>query len=584
MSRKRTARTLSISHPTRPRNFTTQSYATMTAIVREIAYPQALQFDHRWWQWATPPPLGQSLVLVTYMAVITLFLTLDSIVDDAYYWERIGFRAAWVSVTQVPFVFLLAGKVNIISSILGSSYIDVNWLHRWASRILFVTVTVHGSFFLREWIRADFVETELEMMPMVKYGLGLWGVLAWMNVISILPLRRLCYEFFVLQHLVSGVVFLWLLSVHIPAYAMYNLWIAVTFLLLGRSIRSWSLLYRNLTLKRRPFGSSAGKPTIGYSAELQPYPGDTTKLTIRGVHFSWKAGQHVFIWCPSFGPLEDHPFTVSNVSKADRENGTQQLELVIRTRSGFTQRLRRRAIASQGPLKVCVTGPFGSLPSWSSFETLVLISASTGASFTLPVLQSVLDQPCCVRRIDCLLLFRHESLIEAYLPQLRAVLLHSKSAVAALSITIAINDGKKGVFNTSGDTLKRLEHLATSARTLPEVVSTPPSENTIHECETGQAKEMQEKTIETQTPRTSTPDSLDTTTASLHCLSGRPDISSIIRHPVEASAGETSVVVCAGKSLSSTVRNCVASLSDDRAVHKGTGAQGIHLHVEGFGG
>jgi hypothetical protein len=51
---------------------------------------------------------------------------------------------------------------------------------------------------------------------------------------------------------------------------------------------------------------------------------------------------------------------------------------------------------------------------------------------------------------------------------------------------------------------------------------------------------------------------------------------------VEATGGETSVVVCGGKSLVAKVRNCVAALSDERAVHKGTGAQGIHLHVEEY--
>jgi hypothetical protein len=63
---------------------------------------------------------------------------------------------------------------------------------------------------------------------------------------------------------------------------------------------------------------------------------------------------------------------------------------------------------------------------------------------------------------------------------------------------------------------------------------------------------------------------------------GRPDIAAFIRRPVEATGGETSVAVCAGKSLVSTVRNAVASLSDERAVHKGTGAQGIYLHVEEY--
>jgi len=62
----------------------------------------------------------------------------------------------------------------------------------------------------------------------------------------------------------------------------------------------------------------------------------------------------------------------------------------------------------------------------------------------------------------------------------------------------------------------------------------------------------------------------------------RPDVAAFIRRPVEITGGETSVAVCGGKSLVATVRNSVASLSDERAVHKGTGAQGIHLHVEEY--
>lgn len=65
-------------------------------------------------------------------------------------------------------------------------------------------------------------------------------------------------------------------------------------------------------------------------------------------------------------------------------------------------------------------------------------------------------------------------------------------------------------------------------------------------------------------------------------LSSRPNIEDFIREPVEAAGGETSVVVCGGKSLVARTRNCIAKLSDERAVHKGTGAQGIHLHVEEY--
>jgi len=64
--------------------------------------------------------------------------------------------------------------------------------------------------------------------------------------------------------------------------------------------------------------------------------------------------------------------------------------------------------------------------------------------------------------------------------------------------------------------------------------------------------------------------------------SSRPDIEALIREPVERAWGETAVVVCGGKELVARTRNCVSRLSDERAVHKGTGAQGIYLHVEEY--
>ncbi|EEQ91698.2 metalloreductase [Blastomyces dermatitidis ER-3] len=65
-------------------------------------------------------------------------------------------------------------------------------------------------------------------------------------------------------------------------------------------------------------------------------------------------------------------------------------------------------------------------------------------------------------------------------------------------------------------------------------------------------------------------------------LSGRPDSRGIIRKVLEVAEGESGVVVCGPRGLNSDVRGSIVSLSDERAVHKGTGAQGIYLHVESF--
>ena len=566
-------------------------YATTLAISREIAYPQVVRFNQPGWVWLSPPPLGRSLVILSYWTIITLLLTTGSIVHDAYYWERMGFRAAWVSVTQVPFIFLLAGKVNIASFFLGSSYVDVNWLHRWVSRTLFVTVTIHGLFFLSEWVRADFIRIELEMMPMVKYGLGLWAVLVWTTISSLIPLRRLCYEFFVLQHIVSAGVFLWLLHVHVPAYASYNVWMAVAFALSGRVYRFCILLCQNIAFRKKTLGLIAGK-RLGHFAEIQALVGEITVLTVHDVGFAWKAGQHILLWCPTLGPLESHPFTIANVPDHNRGNGLNKVQLIIRARSGFTRKLLRRATSST-TVTAFLTGPFGNLPTWNTYETLVLISASTGASFTLPILETALNDPCCVKRIDCLFLVRQKSHINGYLSRLQAVASDSRYSEISLYIMVAVT-GKQVDPICEDDAALELRSLSTSSSFHASAMTLMQSHLTMSErsssnfdkvvagSELESSTEKQEHNIGIRANE-GHHDRCTEKDRKIRYALGRPSLADFVREPVEASAGETSVIVCGGKSLTSTVRNCVATLSDERAVHKGTGAQGIHLHVEEFG-
>lgn len=69
---------------------------------------------------------------------------------------------------------------------------------------------------------------------------------------------------------------------------------------------------------------------------------------------------------------------------------------------------------------------------------------------------------------------------------------------------------------------------------------------------------------------------------SITIYSGRPKTKEIIRRSLEQALGESAVVVCGPQGLVSDVKQDVCSLSDERAVHKGTGAQGIYLHTESF--
>jgi hypothetical protein len=582
--RLRIARSRSIQYPTKPQNVFMQSYATAVAISREMVSPQ-LHFKNRWMAWLSPPPLGRSLVIAAYWALIVYMLCWESVVFDAYYWERIGFRAAWTSVTQVPFVYLLASKSSIIGVLSGSSHERLNWLHRWVSRTLLVTVSIHGSFFYREWVNSgnigneSFVAFELSLMPMVKYGMGAWFVLVWTFLSSLTPIRRLSYEFFVLQHLAAAAVFLWLLWVHVPSYAQYNIWFAIAAVAFDRIfLLCWSS-WENIRLRKS--GNPAGFKTklIGHHAELRAIDDETSELVVKAVSFKWRPGQHIYLRVPMMGPLESHPFTIANNCDRISALSSQDIHLVIQAQSGFTRRLHRKAKSVTGGrtigLTAIVTGPFGCPPEWNSFETLVLISASTGASFTMPILESILSskENTCVSRIDILLIVRRRSGVDAYLPQLNGAFANAKTMGMELKITVAVTgEAESDLAGFSAHEYSKGEAQLEGCQCRVNTGSSSDSISEDKDCE------KQLSPVEKEIKACCCGNDKD----AVIYTCGRPDIATFIRTPVEASGGETSVAVCGGNSLVAMVRNTVVSLSDERAVHKGTEAQGIHLHAEHY--
>ena len=578
-----------MKYPTRVTNLWMQIYATATAICREASYPQ-LHFKG-WLSWLSPPPLGRVIFLAGYWAIILFMMTYSAVIHDAYYWERIGFRNAWISVTQVPLVYLLASKSSLIGCVIGSSHERLNWLHRWVSRTLLVTVTVHGGFFMAEWVRADFVKLELEMMPMVKYGLGAWAILVWTFISSLSPLRRLAYEFFVLQHIAAAAVFLWLLYIHVPSYAGYNVWLAIGFISFDWILRGCLVAYNNFRIRLRH--SCNGTQRIGHQAEIQAVSSDITVVTIKDVHLSWKPGQHLYLWLPRLGLLETHPFTIASPYRTPNKCHCNEIQLAIRVQSGFSKRIHQYAVKRQRSpnrsLTAFIAGPYGTPPAWNAYETLILISASTGASFTLPILESILNSAgtICTQRISFLLVVRQRCHIDFYVQRLSDALAHAEALGIELYVDIAVT-GEEGSLHDDNSIEERRaeghqvqilddskEDKHDGEQTYVLVNSQSPSSSTYsrgrpsskgNDC-CGYSSAEEKPTLSWR---------------GIVYSDGRPDIASFIRTPVEATGGETSVAVCGGKSLVATVRNSVASLSDERAVHKGTGAQGIHLHVEEY--
>lgn len=80
----------------------------------------------------------------------------------------------------------------------------------------------------------------------------------------------------------------------------------------------------------------------------------------------------------------------------------------------------------------------------------------------------------------------------------------------------------------------------------------------------------------------SSPPTGQTLNPSQKFFTGHPNTRQLLRTALERAHGESGAVVCGPPGLGTRVRGDVVTLSDERAVHKGTGAQGIYLHCEAF--
>ena len=561
-------------YPTKPTNRLLQTWATLTAVGREISYPQ-LYVPTQFLSWATPPPLGRVLVLLVYWGVIVGFATDGAIIMDVNYWERLGFRNAWVTITQLPLLYLLAGKSSVLGLLVGTSYERLNWLHRWVARTMFVTATVHGWHFYTQYARADLADFFFKVMPMGRYGVGAWALLLWTVVTGFAPIRHIWYELFVVQHIVTSVVFLYLVYEHIPSYAMYNLWFAIAALCFDRFYRLVMLVWQNIKIRPDPSKCKGGQH-IGHETQLRAVGSDITVVTIKDVHFRWKAGQHLYLWIPRIGLVEHHPYTIACAHQLPGTCICNSIQLVVRTHGGFSKRLHRYASqkqksGEQATVTAFVAGPYGLPPRWDIYETLILISASTGASFTLPILESVLQstKTKCTKRVDFLLAAKKGDEIAYYVERLHELIDMAQQVGVELKVHIAVTGGPADP-NATGPPSTGSEKM------LSPTSSVGPSTPARDETTTGVAADVERSAVNRHRLSSASADS------HVHQSSTRPDVEAFIRDPVEATGGETSVVVCGGKSLVARTRNCVARLSDERAVHKGTGAQGIQLHVEEY--
>lgn len=379
------------------------------------------------------------IIILTLYAIVTLYLLtlVDAPPLSDHFLDDVAFRAAWVTITQIPLVYLLSARYGPLDLITGISHERTNWIHRWVGRMILVSATAHVVIMKSSISTTDILKSHDEAMKVVWYGIATYAMLVWIAVSSIIPLRRWSYRLFYFNHYVATGTFLFVAFQHVPAYARPPLFLATAIVAFDKFLTAYLFIRNNISVGppvRRFARSRSGRRLImGYpvdmttpSAAISSLPTQTidttTTVRITNIPFTWKPGQHIRLYIPALGRFETHPFTPANCSavpppplppRKDPENGrkleqpkqTSEMVLMIKSKSGLTERLaeyHKTWLARPCPnatepadetLTAYIDGPYGVAPQWHEYENLVLVASSTGVSFVLSILDH-LEELC----------------------------------------------------------------------------------------------------------------------------------------------------------------------------------------------
>lgn len=552
--------------------------------------------------WVKIPPFGTISLLLAYLGFNLALEFINNEVPGAQHYTALGIRAGWLAVAQMPLLILLAGKNNLIGFVTGVSYERLNVLHRWVSRMLLLLATLHVGYQNYGWNEYGLMQMEWSTDSCPPTGIATYAILLWINLSTLAPLRSLSYEFFVVQHVLTFFGFIIAIMLHLPSTALYSrvyIYIPIVLYFLDRLVRTSRYAYNNIHPSQ---------------ATLSAMDGGVTKIRVPSKHIKkWRPGAHVLLSIPRLGAGQSHPATIASRPSSH----SNDLVFILKGHKGFTHRLHRSADSSndsflpstkqeaEAPPRqthtVLIDGPYGgSQADFAAFDTVLLIAGSTGVTFTLSLLLDIAHrattQRLPVRRLEFIWVVKNTSWTSWISEELSSAFkdLHDAGIEVEIKIFVTCDD----IFTEDADTAAKTGCQCDKSLgpcCCVRAAAAVDSEDIAGESSTNIVKtEEKTKTAEITTAPAPAPPYSPSQAApccskkreSLSSIAafkpGRPPIYELIWEALDKAEGETGIATCGPLGLNATVRTTVARISDERAVHKGTGAQGIYLHAEGF--
>ncbi|GMK58647.1 hypothetical protein CspeluHIS016_0600890 [Cutaneotrichosporon spelunceum] len=297
------------------------------------------------------------------------------------YWDGvldIANPMGYAAFMQLPLIVGLASKNNVLSAITGISYEKLNYLHRASGRVCVLTTYLHWGKWVQKGLGRHGPGSEIFLT-------GVLGcvALSLMFLSSFALVRRVAYEFFLLVHILMGIVFLVAVYFHSPArWFQYWVWPSLFLWGLDRFVSFGRMVVVN-KVWLLPFRSRREEHSACTVELVSP---EVMRLRVRRPLFRWRAGQHAFITMPGVARLryEQHPFTMANVP-----DDSGEAVFLVRAQTGFTRRLVDRLASTKDEINCYLDGPYGTPADLNHYGGVLLVAGGTGVTYGLAHLAAI---------------------------------------------------------------------------------------------------------------------------------------------------------------------------------------------------
>lgn len=346
----------------------------------------------------TLPTRFQFLFLLAYLGLNVAFCVINIPWTETFYdaAKQVRNRSGTLATVNMIPLFLMAGRNNPLTRLLGMSFDTFNLMHRWFGRIVVLESVCHVlCFWAGSASKSGSWAAAFKTSYTVPYMLfGLVSVFAFVLIFfqAASVARHAYYEIFKILHILLAIAATVGLYYHLDIKGLKAIqWLIPAIAIWGgdRFLRFARVIYRNV-------GNG------GTRALVEALPDNAVRVTVTMARpWTFRPGQHAYLYMPTISFWQSHPFSLAwsdetqslteerlAMNKQDVLAMRQTtMSFIIRGRTGMTDSLYQRAATSHDGrvMTSCfVEGPYGGEHSMHSYGSVVMFAGGVGITHAVP--------------------------------------------------------------------------------------------------------------------------------------------------------------------------------------------------------